>query len=179
MGVDTQTLLEIAATAAGGLFAGGAVYISVAQHPALLECDATEGVRASFFARMYRYAAPWQALLASISGLGAVAAGVRCLGSSSTAASAPTRAQLWIVSGGLMFAIVPYTVVTMLGLNHELMDTPSAKAKGDKWIAAALRRWARLHSVRSGASLVAFSGMVLAMSSSSERRVHVVVDRLE
>jgi hypothetical protein len=56
-------LSEVLATVLAGLFAGAAVYINVAEHPARLECGVA--LAATVFGPSYRRAAVMQASLAS------------------------------------------------------------------------------------------------------------------
>ena len=64
-------LLQGVAVFSCALFAGAAIYINVAEHPARLECG-TE-LAATVFGPSYRRAAIMQAGLADISGLSGVA----------------------------------------------------------------------------------------------------------
>lgn len=152
-----EALAKIAATALAGVFAGASVFISLAQHPALLETDAL-AFQAPFFRRMHFYAARTQGPAAVASGLSAIVVFLlqrerRVAGSS-----------LWLASGCVMGAVAPFTIVTMRTLTRDLTDPKLCRARGPAWLHDALKRWGQLHKLRTGASVLAFTGMVVAMA---------------
>ncbi|TYZ69013.1 hypothetical protein PybrP1_011253 [[Pythium] brassicae (nom. inval.)] len=155
----TEALAKIAATALAGVFAGASAFISLAQHPALLETDAL-AFQAPFFRRMHFYAARTQGPAAVASGLSAIV--VFLLQRERRVASS----SLWLVSGCIMGAVAPFTTVTMHALTRELTDPKLCRARGPAWLRGALARWGQLHKLRAGASLLAFTGMVVAMAYS-------------
>uniref|UniRef100_K3X528 Uncharacterized protein n=1 Tax=Globisporangium ultimum (strain ATCC 200006 / CBS 805.95 / DAOM BR144) TaxID=431595 RepID=K3X528_GLOUD len=159
--VDIEALLQIAATGLAGIFAGSATYISAVQHPALLKTDASTEFQSTFFRNMYFDAARMQAPLAVGSGISALVTYYLQRDRASADEVAPL---LWLSSGCAMIAIVPYTKVNMLGVNYQLIDTKLCVAQGPKWMQQMLVRWGRLHSVRTGLSLLAFTGMVVTMT---------------
>lgn len=63
-------VLEFIATLSAGLFTGGAIYISLVEHPARMSCGSTLAI--TEFAPSYKRAAIMQAFLAAISFLSAV-----------------------------------------------------------------------------------------------------------
>ncbi|MGH7571391.1 MAG: DUF1772 domain-containing protein [Gemmatimonadota bacterium] len=140
--------LEILATACAGLFAGAAIYVSVAEHPARLECGGAVAVRE--FAPSYRRAAIMQASLAVLGLLAAVGAWWRV-----------GHAGL-LVGGLLLGAVVPFTLLFIAPTNKRLLeptlDPESAEA------AALLRRWGRLHAVRSVLGTLAFGTLVVCLA---------------
>lgn len=158
--MSTVVLAKITGAGLAGLFAGAAAYISLAQHPALEETEASE-FQAPFFRRMYFYAARMQAPMSIGSGLSALAVYV-------LERDAP-NARIWLSSGCLMTSIAPYTVVCMLSLNHKLIDTKRCRERGHDWLHRALVRWGRLHHVRTFASVLAFTGMLVAMACQPEQ----------
>lgn len=161
--MSTVVLAKITGAGLAGLFAGAAAYISLAQHPALEETEASE-FQAPFFRRMYFYAARMQAPMAIGSGLCALAVyALEC--------DAP-NALIWLSSGSLMSLIAPYTAVCMLSLNHKLIDTKHCRERGHEWLHQALLRWGRLHRVRTFASLLAFTGMLVAMACQPQQTPH-------
>jgi hypothetical protein len=133
-------LLEILATLAAGLFTGAAIYITAVEHPARVSCGSALAV--TEFRPSYERAAVMQATLAL---LGAFAAMVRWgLGG-----------QLgWLIGGLLLGAVVPFTLIVILPTTDLLLDVSLDLNSPES--AALLRRWGRLHAVRSAASLVAF-----------------------
>ena len=135
-----SSLLEILATLAAGLFTGAAIYITAVEHPARVSCGSALAV--TEFRPSYERAAVMQATLAL---LGAFAAMVRWgvgghLG--------------WLLGGLLLGAVVPFTLIVILPTTELLLDVSLDLNSPES--AALLRRWGRLHAVRSAASLVAF-----------------------
>jgi hypothetical protein len=141
---------QLLAVSCSGVFFGAALYITVAQHPAVLEAGAAFAAR--FFAPMYRRAAPMQAGLA---GVGA-AAGVAAWGSGAGAA--------WLVGALLLIAVVPVTLVWIRPVNDRLLAPDFAPDATDS--EALLRRWGVLHAVRTLLSGLAFLVLLAARASS-------------
>jgi hypothetical protein len=88
-------LLELLATLCAGLFAGAAIYITLVEHPARLECGTQ--LATTEFGPSYRWASFMQASLAAIGLVAAVAAWVQgrglpvLIGVSCWARSPPSR----------------------------------------------------------------------------------------
>ena len=133
-------ILELIATLCAGLFAGAAVYVSLVEHPARLQCGPALAV--AEFGPSYRRAAVMQAVLAVVGCVAGVAAWA--LGS----------AAVVLVAGLLLGAVVPFTLIVILPTNERLLD-PTLDP-GSAEAAALLARWGRLHALRSLASVVAF-----------------------
>lgn len=165
VGVSAVALAQIAATGLAGVFAGAATYISLAQQPALEETDELQ-FQAPFFRRMYFYAARMHAPLAIGSGISALA--VYFLQRNDPRVG--RIARLWLYSGSLMGAIAPYTIVRMLALNLQLIDTKNCRKRGSDWMHRALVRWGELHRVRAYVGIVAFTGMLVAMACNGQSR---------
>jgi hypothetical protein len=138
--------VQALATIAAGIFAGAAIYINVAEHPARLECGTL--LAATEFGPSYRRAAGMQASLAIVGSLGAVCAWL--LG-----AGAP-----WLYGGTLLFVVVPFTLVAIMGTNKRLLDPALDRASDEAQ--HLLLRWGRLHAVRSVAGTASFVVFVLA-----------------
>ena len=133
-------VLELIALLCTGLFAGAAVYVTLVEHPARLECGPT--VALAEFRPSYRRAAALQASLAAIGSL--TAAGAWALG----------RGVPALVAGLLLGAAIPFTLLVVLPTNKRLLDP--ALGPHSTEVASLLARWGRLHAVRSVASAVAF-----------------------
>ena len=91
-------IFEIIAVLSCALFAGAAIYINFAEHPARLECG-TE-LAATVFEPSYRRAAVMQAslaLVAAISGLIVALSG---------------DSLLWYIGAVLIFSVVPFTFIS-------------------------------------------------------------------
>jgi uncharacterized membrane protein len=137
-------LFEIIATLCAGLFAGAAIYITLVEHPARLECGTELAV--TEFGPSYRRATLMQASLAA---LGLVAAIV---------AWGQGRGLLALVGGLLLGAVIPFTLLVILPTNTRLLDPGLDRRSADA--AALLERWGRLHAVRSVLSGLAFGLLV-------------------
>jgi Domain of unknown function (DUF1772) len=136
------------ATLCAGLFAGAAVYITLVEHPARVECGSAFAVRE--FAPSYRRAAVMQGALAVLGSLSAVGASLAGLGWS------------WVVAGALLGAVVPFTLFVIFPTNEKLL-APSLDA-GSQAAVDLLTRWGRLHAVRSGLGVLALLVMLAARS---------------
>jgi|SRR5215210_3910252 len=131
------TLAELIATLSSGLFAGAAVYINLVEHPARVQT----GIRPALteFAPSYKRATVTQVSLAVVGFLGALIA---------WRSRSETR---WLIGGGLLVSVVPFTALVILPTNKKLLDPETAN---DLDLAEKLlTHWGRLHSVRSVLSL--------------------------
>ena len=135
------------ATLCGGLFAGAAIYVNAVEHPARLSCGVDVALRE--FAPSYRRATVMQASLA-------IAGCVMGLW------SAWLHSDVWLASGAVLLgSVVPFTLVVMLPTNHQLVDP--ALDPGGQRATQLLRRWGRLHAVRSVLSGAAFLILLLRL----------------
>jgi hypothetical protein len=139
--VSAAALLEIIATLCAGLFAGAAVYVTFVEHPARLECG-TE-LAATEFAPSYRRAAVMQASLAAI---GLTCACIAWFG---------MRDPEVLVGGLLLGLVIPFTLIVVRPVNDRLLH-PDLDVRSDA-AAVLLRRWGRLHAVRSLLGTFAFA----------------------
>ena len=141
-------IAEILATLATGIFAGAALYVSIAEHPARLLCGTAAAVNQ--WRPSYRRGTVMQAPLAVIAFLLAVWSWWAGDGSA------------WLIGGMLIVAVVPFTLIVILPTNHRLqsnqLDISSPEA------ARLLRRWGRLHVVRTILSLAVFVLFLFAVS---------------
>lgn len=133
------TLAERKATLAAGLFAGASVYINLVEHPARMQ--AGTDVALAEFAPSYHRATVTQVSLAGLGFLSALVAW--------RLRSDPR----WLVGGGLLVSVIPFTALAILPTNKRLLDPATAN---DMDLAERLlTRWGRLHAVRSVLSLAA------------------------
>ena len=143
-------LLEILATLAVGLFAGAALYVTAVEHPARMSCGSALAV--TEFRPSYERGAIMQASLALT---GALAAMVRWgLGGHIG----------WLIGGLLLGAVVPFTLIVILPTTELLLDRALDLNSAES--ATLLRRWGRLHAVRTAVSPVAFAVFVLLLAGS-------------
>ena len=131
------TLAELLTTLSSGLFAGASVYINLVEHPARMEAGINLAL--TEFAPSYHRATVTQVSLASLGFLSALVA---------------WRLRLdvrWLIGGGLLVSVIPFTAVAILPTNKQLLDPETAN---DLELAERLlTRWGRLHAVRSVLSL--------------------------
>ena len=139
-----MTIAILVATVAAGLFAGAAVYVTVAEHPARLECG--QAVAIKEFGPSYRRAAVMQGGLAVV-GLLASVVGWYQGGSVG-----------WLVGGLLLGALVPFTLVVIMPTNRRLLD-PQLDTGSDE-ARELLSRWGRLHAVRTVVGIAVFVAFV-------------------
>jgi hypothetical protein len=137
-------LFEWIATLCAGLFAGAAIYITLVEHPARLECG-TE-LAATEFGPSYRRATLMQASLAALGLAAAIVAWIQ------------GRGLLVLVGGLLLGAVIPFTFLVILPTNKRLLDPGLDRRSAEA--AALLDRWGRLHAVRSMLSGLAFGLLV-------------------
>jgi Anthrone oxygenase len=130
-------LCKALATLCAGLFAGAALYISAVEHPARMLCGTRLAV--TEFAPSYKRATLMQAPLAALGTIGGIAAWLM---------GAPAQ---WLIGGLLLGAVVPFTLLVILPTNNQLLD-PSLD-KDSELAHQLLRRWGKLHAVRSCLSL--------------------------
>ena len=132
-------IFEFLAVTCAALFAGAALYINVAEHPARLRLETRAAV--SQWAPSYQRATWMQAPLALSSFLAGTA--VWFMGGGVG----------WLVAALLIGAVVPFTFIVIMPTNHRLLapgldlDSPATRSL--------LTRWGHLHAVRTALSLIA------------------------
>jgi Domain of unknown function (DUF1772) len=139
-------LLANFATLATALFTGAAVYISLVEHPARLQCPTAHAVEQ--WRPSYKRATVMQASLAVVGSLLAIAAWLVGTG------------LIWLLAVLVLGSVVPFTLVVMWPTNKQLED--SALDATSELARSLLVRWGRLHNIRSGLSLVAVVLMLFA-----------------
>jgi hypothetical protein len=135
-----RQIAEFVAVLACGLFVGAAVYVSLVEHPARMECGVE--LAATEFPPSYRRGTILQATLAALGLLASVAAWL-------------AGATFWWLVGGVMLgSVIPFTLIVILPTNKQLLN--SALDKRSTQAGQLLARWGKLHAVRSVLSAVAF-----------------------
>jgi uncharacterized membrane protein len=142
------SVLEIVATFCAALFAGAALYINVAEHPARMTLDTRHA--AAQWAPSYKRATWMQAPLALLSLV--AGAGAWLLGGGGG----------WLVAALLIGAVVPFTFAVILPTNHALLAPD--REPGSAETRALLERWGRLHAVRTALSLAATAAFLVLLS---------------
>jgi uncharacterized membrane protein len=131
---------ELIATLCAGLFAGAAIYVTLVEHPARVECG-TE-LATTEFGPSYRRGTLMQASLAAVGLAAALVAWIQGRG-------------VFVLLGGLLLGtVIPFTLLVILPTNKQLLD-PGLDRRSAK-AASLLDRWGRLHMVRSVVSGLAF-----------------------
>src|ERR671910_1823567 len=131
------TLAERKATLAAALFAGASVYINLVEHPARMQAGTQ--VALTEFAPGYHRATVTQVTLASVGFLSALAA---------WRLRSDSR---WLIGGGLLVSVIPFTALAILPTNKQLLNP--ATADDPDLAERLLTGWGRLHAVRSVLSL--------------------------
>jgi len=121
------------------LFAGAALYVSVAEHPARMTLDARHAL--AQWKPAYRRGAIMQSSLAILAGIAGLAAWWELGG------------ELWLVGALLILANWPWTLVAIMPTNKLLKATDEQDA--NESTVEMLNRWAALHAVRSLLGLAA------------------------
>src|SRR5258708_26160249 len=130
---------EFVAALACGLFTGAAVYVSLVEHPARMECGGE--IATAEFAPSYHRGTILQVTLAAVCVLASIA--VWLAGAT----------FWWVVAGVLQVSVIPFTLIVILPTNKQLLNP--ALDRQSAQTGQLLARWGRLHAVRSVLSAVA------------------------
>ena len=147
-----RQIAEFVAVLACGLFAGAAVYVSLVEHPARMECGVE--LAATEFPPSYRPGTITQVTLAAV-----------CL-LSSIAAWLAGATFWWVVAGVLQVSVIPFTLIVILPTNKRLLSPTLHRRSVEA--ERLLARWGRLHAVRSvlsGVSLLLFLHLEIFVKS--------------
>lgn len=123
------------------MFAGVALYINVAEHPARMTIPIEYAV--SQWAPSYKKAAMLQASLAMISILGGLISFLISGGSQ------------YLISALLMAFVFGFTMTVIMPVNKKLLSLKTMEEKKQKQVETMLIKWNRLHAVRTIAALTA------------------------
>jgi Domain of unknown function (DUF1772) len=131
--------LQFIAVLSSAIFAGAAIYINVAEHPARMGCDTK--IAATVWAPSYQRAYFMQASLALL--------GFVC----GVAIAYLTGDILWLVAALFIGAVIPFTFIVIMPTNRKLLapgrDLDSAETR------SLLVTWGKLHACRSVLSFIA------------------------
>jgi uncharacterized membrane protein len=143
------TLAELIAALSSGLFAGAAVYINLVEHPARMQT----GTRTALieFAPSYKRATVTQVSLAIAGFLSALVA---------WRSESDAR---WLIGGGLLVSVIPFTALVILPTNKKLLDPATANDLDQA--EELLTRWGNLHAVRSFLSLASLLTFLFLLAS--------------
>ena len=132
---------------AAALFAGAAVYVSIAEHPARLSLD--DRAALAEWKVSYPRAALMQVTLALV---GFVLGVLEWL---------VTGSHVWLIGALVLVANMPYTLLWIMPINDALKELPVSEAGPAS--RANLVRWGRLHAVRSLLGVIATALFVWAL----------------
>jgi uncharacterized membrane protein len=138
-----RQIAEFVGVLACSLFTGAAVYLSLVEHPARMECGVE--IAATVFPPSYRRASVMQATLAAMGLLASLAAWLA------------GASFLWVVGGVLLASVIPFTLIVILPTNKQLLNPQLDKHSAQT--GQLLERWAMLHAARSvlsGGALLLF-----------------------
>jgi len=130
---------QFVATLSTALFAGAAIYITVAEHPARMALDTRAA--AVQWAPSYKRATWMQAPLAIVGFLAGSGAWL-CDGG-----------VVWLIATLFIGVVVPFTLIVIMPTNRQLLA--AERDLGSSATRQLLARWGRLHTVRSIVSAVA------------------------
>ena len=131
--------LQFITTLCVALFAGAALYINVAEHPARMGLETS--IAARQWAPSYKRATWMQAPLAVLAFVAGVGAWLMGAGAA------------WLMAALLIGAVVPFTFVVIMPTNHELLA--AGRDLGSSETRVLLEKWGKLHAVRTVLSLLA------------------------
>src|ERR671910_2229898 len=141
------TLAELIAALSSGLFTGASLYINLVEHPARMQAGTR--VALAEFAPSYKRATVTQVSLAIAGFLSTLVA---------WRSRSDTR---WLIGGGLLVSVIPFTALVILPTNKKLLDPATAN---DLDLAEKLlTKWGRLHAVRSVLSLASLLMFLLLL----------------
>jgi hypothetical protein len=133
-----EAIVQFVATFCCSLFTGAALYVSIVEHPARMECGTELAV--TEFTPSYRRGSMMQATLAMVSFLFSLAAWLK------------GGNAWWLLGGILLISVVPFTLIIIMPTNTALMD--SALDRNSTRAAQLLRRWGWLHAARTTLSVL-------------------------
>jgi uncharacterized membrane protein len=140
-------VLEFVATLAAALFAGAALYINVAEHPARMGLETR--MAALQWAPSYKRATWLQAPLALLS----LACGI--------AAWLVGAGIAWLIAALLNVAVVPFTFAVIMRTNNKLLAPD--RDLGSEETRELLVQWGRLHAVRTVLSLAGVAVYLMSL----------------
>jgi hypothetical protein len=128
-----RQIAEFVAVLACSLFTGAAIYLSLVEHPARMECGVE--IAATEFPPSYRRATALQVTLAAL--------GVLC----SIAAWFAGATFWWLIAGALLGSVIPFTLIVILPTNKQLLNPALNKKSPEAGQLPA--RWGAMHAIRS------------------------------
>jgi hypothetical protein len=138
-----RQIAEFVAVLSCSLFTGAAVYVSLVEHPARMQCGVE--IAATEFPPSYRRGAVIQATSATLGLLSSISAWL-------------SGAIFWWLVGGIVLgSVIPFTLIVILPTNKLLLKPTLDKRSVET--ERLLTRWGALHAVRtilSGVAMLLF-----------------------
>jgi hypothetical protein len=128
-----RQIAEFVAALACGIFTGAAVYVSLVEQPARMECGVE--IAAAEFSTSYPRGSVMQAILAAVGLLSSIVAWLA------------GATFWWPIAGVLLGSVIPFTLIVILPTNKQLLSPQLDKGSGET--ERLFARWAALHAVRS------------------------------
>jgi len=132
-------VFQFIAILSSAIFAGAAIYINVAEHPARMGCDTKTAV--TVWAPSYKRAYVMQASLAVMGFISGLTIGFLNGG------------FMWLLGATFIGAVIPFTFIVIMPTNQKLLeperDLSSIETR------ELLVKWGKLHAVRSVLSFIA------------------------
>ena len=132
-------VFQFIAILSSAIFAGAAIYINVAEHPARMGCDTKTAV--TVWAPSYKRAYVMQASLAVMGFISGLTIGFL------------NGDIMWLLGATFIGAVIPFTFIVIMPTNQKLLeperDLSSIETR------ELLVKWGKLHAVRSVLSFIA------------------------
>jgi hypothetical protein len=138
-----RQIAEFVAVLSCSLFTGAAVYVSLVEHPARMQCGVE--IAATEFPPSYRRGAVIQATSATLGLLSSISAWLS------------GTIFWWLVGGIVLGSVIPFTLIVILPTNKLLLKPTLDKRSVET--ERLLTRWGALHAVRtilSGVAMLLF-----------------------
>jgi hypothetical protein len=139
-----MTIAMVVATVAAGVFAGAAMYVTVVEHPARVECGRAPAIKEC--GPSYRRAAVMQGVLAVVGLLAGFIAWYQGFG------------LAWLIGGLFLGTLIPFTLVVVTPTNRRLLDPGLDSGSGEA--GELLTRWGQPHAMRTVVSVAVFMAFV-------------------
>ena len=142
-------IAQLIAIIATGLWSGALAYVSVVEHPATLEVGAQFAI--AYFRSMAKRGRPILIALAVIGAAAGIVAWV-------------TQGNiLWLIGGVVLIGMLPLTAIFIVPTNRRLLRVNAVQSPDEA--NDLLKRWGRLHAMRTILGLIPFLLFVWALFS--------------
>ena len=153
--MEVQNIVSLTArvmsTFATNTFFGASFYINLVETPAKLSLNSTSAM-VDQFQETFPRAMSMQFKLVVVSSVGSTIGWF--LDKSSDR-------NLLLYSSLFMIFIIPWTKIKIMPINNQLIDGEYPKKKGDPWVKDMMRRWDRVHFVRTMSSCAAVTCLTI------------------